>query len=109
MSSEDCDYSVLLLLTPGVLKGDDTLADLEKALKQDKEDQRDRIVAVCDESWDFRGSEAMEAPSDVRACLNSHEALIFRPPTDSDSGDCHEHPAMMKQLLQKLRMQRVKD
>ena len=96
--------AVLLMLTPGVLvKDTPTLVNLEAALRYDRDHQTDRIVAVCDESWDFHSPEATQAPSDVRACLSSHEAIMYRPLTNGDGGDCYEHRAMMKQLLQKLR------
>jgi serine/threonine protein kinase len=100
LSSVHC---VLLLLVPGVLGGA-TLVALQDALRYDREQQTDRIIAVCDQSWNFRGPEATEAPQDVQACLSSHEAIVFRPRTNDEAGDCHEHPAMMKQLLLKLRM-----
>ena len=96
---------VLLLLTEGVIAAD-ALASLQAVIAHDRQQKVDRIVCVFDAaSWDFRSQEAQKAPDDVKACLSKHEAITFRP---ADGGaNRHEHAAMVKQLLEKLRVERV--
>ena len=64
--------------------------------------------------WDFKGDEAQQAPDDVKACLSKHEAITFRPKTEDANSFVnneqhvhirhrHEHLAMRRQLLKKLR------
>lgn len=96
---------VLLLLTPGVLQGD-ALKLLESVLQYDTQHKVDRIVAVYDpETWRFDSDEKQKAPNEVKACLNKHEAIAYR--HETSGANRHEHPAMMKQLLKKLRVDRT--
>jgi hypothetical protein len=95
---------VLLLLTPGVLQGD-ALKLLESVLEYDTQHKVDRIVAVYDpETWRFDSDEKRKAPNGVKSCLNLHEAITFR--HETSGANRHEHPAMMQQLLKKLRVRK---
>jgi serine/threonine protein kinase len=93
---------VLLLLTAGVL-GPPPVHHLEAIIEQDARLQQDRIVAAFSEAagWRFGCDEQLSALPRVKACIDDHEAVAFRPP-DPDGPNCHEFPAMVAQLLTKL-------
>ena len=96
---------VLLLLTPGVLQGD-SLTLLQSVVDFDDQHKVDRIVAVYDpRCWRFDSDEKQLAPDEIKECLNKHEAITFRPETSG--ANRHEHGAMIKQLLKKLRVDRT--
>ena len=99
VAEADC---VLLLLTAGVLKPP-ILQQLEAVITADRAAHRDRIVAVFSEEmgWHFGCDEHNSAPAQVKACIDDHEAIAFRP-KDSEGANCHEFPAMVRQLLVKL-------
>ena len=48
-----------------------------------------------------RCDEQKAAPQDVRGCLDTHEALTFRP-RDPSGPNRHEFPVMVDQLLRML-------
>ena len=95
---------VLLLLEEGVLLPTGTaFAQLLQVLKADREAGTDRIVFVFDpNSWKFGSDEQKSSTQEVQGALNGHEAITFRP-KDDEGAQCHEFPAMMQQLLSKLR------
>lgn len=95
----DC---VLLLLTEGVLE-QPSLGVLQDAIAWDAACRRDRIVCVFSTAagWTFGCKAQQQAPADVQACLNDHEAICYRPRDDSGPSR-HEFGAMVAQVLVKL-------
>ena len=93
---------VLLLLTEGVLE-QPSLGVLQDAIAWDAACRRDRIVCVFSTAagWTFGCKAQQQAPADVQACLNDHEAICYRPRDDSGPSR-HEFGAMVAQVLVKL-------
>ena len=92
---------ILLVLTRGVLSGD-SLAQLNDAICQDKEQQQGRIVAVYSErlGWSFGCPEHQGASPEVREWIDNHEATAYRECTDGNAQ--HEFMAMFNHLLHQL-------
>lgn len=95
----DC---VLLLLTEGVLE-QPSLGTLQDVIAWDVACSRDRIVCVFSTAagWTFGCKAQQQAPTDVQACLNDHEAICYRARDDSGPSR-HEFGAMVAQVLIKL-------
>lgn len=98
---------VLLLLTRGVLE-QPSLGQLQQVLEQQSiDDHKDRIVALYSDeeedgsAWTFGCEEHRSAPAQVKACLDEHEAITWRP-HDPDGPGRHEFPAMVGHLVEKL-------
>ena len=112
--SEDSDAvdsadKVLLLLSEGALRGV-PLTKLLSIIAKDRASQEDRLVMVCrtkEEGWRFdktgpnANAEVRDAPREVQAALNDHEAITYRAP-NSNGASRHEFPAMLEQLLRRL-------
>lgn len=87
---------VLLLLSDGVLTDDDSIQQLNTALHN----KGGELLSVVydEESWEF-GCPAQQRASDiVKTCLETHEALTYRP-RDPHGWLRHEHPSMIHKLL----------
>ena len=100
--STDCadTDSVLVLLTPGVLRPDgEPVALLEAALKLDAKRRVDRAVFVYSQDWVFGCDEQKAASAVVQSALAEHEALAWRP---LSANAAHEHVALMQQLASRL-------
>ena len=101
----DSADKVLLLLSEGVLRGD-SLARLRLALAKDRASQIDRLVLVCRtkmEGWNFdkkENAEIREAPDEVQAALENHEAITYRAPSQGASR--HEFSIMVDNLMRRL-------
>lgn len=95
---------VLVLLTAGILQ-QPSLQQLEEVIQIDKAAQQDRIVAMFSEAagWKFGCDEHTCTPLEVKACIDDHEAIAYRA-KDPGGPSCHEFPAMLTQLLGKLRV-----
>ena len=91
------------LLCPGVLTEAGSQALLRRAIAEDQRLGCDRIVAVfCERAgWHFGCDEHKAAPDDVRACVDGHEALAYRP-REPSGANRHEFPAMVARLQQLL-------
>ena len=93
---------VLLVLTHGVLSGD-SLTQLKDTIRQDTQRQdtqrQDRVVAVYSEEfgWSFGCAEQESASPEVRACIDNHEAIVYRDRKDGSAQ--HEFMAMFNHLL----------
>ena len=88
---------------PGVLTEAGSQALLRRAIAEDQRLGCDRIVAVfCERAgWHFGCDEHKAAPDDVRACVDGHEALAYRP-REPSGANRHEFPAMVARLQQLL-------
>ena len=75
---------------------------LNDAIRQDAKQQQDRIVPVFSEAlgWSFGCAEHQDAPSEVQACINNHEAIAYREHKDGNAQ--HEFMAMFNHLLNAL-------
>eukprot|EP01047_Picozoa_sp_COSAG01_P020723 COSAG01_NODE_1184_length_11346_cov_58.600249_14_plen_373_part_00 len=91
---------VLVLLSEGVLEQPALVSSLDHTIHADQQLDLERICIVYDEaSWSF-GCPAQQHASDaIRKCLESHEALTFRPRDSPGDFLRHEFPAMVKRLL----------
>ena len=96
---------VLVLLSDGVLAQSVLVESLEQSLRADQEQDLERICVVYDEnSWSF-GCPAQQTASDgIRNCLESHEALTFRPKASEGDYLRHESPAMVRRLLHNMQV-----
>jgi serine/threonine protein kinase len=87
----------LLLLTDGVLTEPECVRQLERVLGGERGGENLSII-YDEKSWEF-GCAAQQAASDVvKGCLETHEALTYRP-RDPDGWLRHEFPAMIEKLL----------
>jgi hypothetical protein len=95
---------VLLLLTEGVLE-QPSLGVLQDVIAWDAARSQDRIVCIFSTGtaagWSFGCEAQQQAPTDVQACLNDHEAICYRA-RDDDGPNRHEFGAMIAQILAKL-------
>ena len=93
---------VLVLLTAGILQPP-FLQQFQDAIRIDAAAREDRIVLLFCESagWQFGCDEHTSAPVEVKACIDEHEAIAYRP-KDPTGPSCHEFPAMVRQLLTKV-------
>lgn len=93
---------VLLLLTEGVLE-QPSLGVLQDVIASDAARSQDRIVCIFSTAagWSFGCEAQQQAPTDVQACLNDHEAICYRA-RDDDGPNRHEFGAMIAQILAKL-------
>ncbi len=91
-SDIDTAHKVLLLLSAGVLDQGWLVKQLEHVLLTDHADNsdRDRVIMLYGEDWKFGSESQVAAPPVVRACIESHEALSFRP-RDSTRKDWLRH------------------
>jgi hypothetical protein len=102
---------VLLLLSPRVLeRGSSTLEQLQGAVVSSSDSSRalSRMVMVYDgATWDFgpNNAEISDAPEEVKACIQDHEAIAFRPrgpEAGPDNPNRHEFHTMMQWLRAQL-------
>jgi hypothetical protein len=114
---EDCELwradVILLILTPQILQPP-SLQQLAHAIELDKlNTQRlgrpvDRIVPLYSEYWSFGCPEQKAAPKEIKDCLDSHEAVAYRPkrpsfyrPVEDTS---HEFEAMLEELIRRIQL-----
>ena len=100
LDSVDC---ILLLLSAGALSTKPLDEYLERAIATDKAASRDRIEMVFSKQagWVFGCAEHKAASDAIRACIDAHEAMEFRP-RDDTGPNRHEFYAMVEQLVLKL-------
>eukprot|EP01048_Picozoa_sp_COSAG05_P025585 COSAG05_NODE_6575_length_936_cov_1.303465_2_plen_107_part_00 len=79
------------------------MQQFQDAIRIDAAAREDRIVLLFCESagWQFGCDEHALAPVEVKACIDKHEAIAYRP-KDPTGPSCHEFPAMVRQLLTKV-------
>ena len=75
----DTAHKVLLLLSAGVLDRSCLVKQLEHVLLTDHANNNDRVIMLYGEDWTFGQESQVKAPPLVRTCIESHEALSFRP------------------------------
>ena len=92
---------LLLLLSEGVLTQPVLVEQLEKAVKGDRQQHRERLCIIYGDSWQFGGPETQAAPEAIKLCFELHEALTYRP-RDPQGRLRHEFPAMLRRLMQSL-------
>jgi hypothetical protein len=78
---------------------------LQDVIAWDAARSQDRIVCIFSTGtaagWSFGCEAQQQAPTDVQACLNDHEAICYRA-RDDDGPNRHEFGAMIAQILAKL-------
>ena len=95
----DAAACVMIVLSAGVLRPGSPSSDaVEQALRRDL--PLVFVYSPADPSeggWDFRGPDYHEARDEAKAAINSHEALVYRPPSSG-----YEHAAMANEVVWRL-------
>ena len=95
----DAAACVMIVLSAGVLRPGSPSGDaVEQALRRDL--PLVFVYSPADPSeggWDFRGPDFYEARDEVKTAINSHEALVYRPPSSG-----YEHAAMANEVVWRL-------
>ena len=95
----DAAACVMVVLSAGVLRPGSPSSDaIEQALRRDL--PLVFVYSPADPSeggWDFRGPDFYEAREEAKAAINSHEAIVYRPPSSG-----YEHAAMANEVVWRL-------
>lgn len=93
----------MLLLSDGILSNAKAVAQLRKVLHRNLKHGQESISVIYDDSsWHFGCAAQENAAPDVKSCLETYEALTYRPKDRTEKGDHwlrHEFPAMVAKLL----------
>lgn len=94
--SIECADRVLLLLCDSVLTNEESANQLDMALRT----KGGKLLSIVydEERWQFGCPAQQQASCAVKTCLETHEALTYRP-REPGGWLRHEHPAMIRKLL----------